>query len=456
MSLRWLRPSYAAAASFGYAGSVSSSAASTLPAIGDVLAERYRLVRKIAEGGMGIIYEAEHLRLRQRVALKVLAPEGGHTKETVARFEIEARVCASLRSPNAVRVIDVDRNSSGVCFMAMELLKGRDLAQELDERKRLPLEEAVDIAMQIAAGMSEAHRLGVVHRDLKPPNVFLCHLGPQISRRLVKVLDFGISKLEASASRKLTSRFDVFGTSYYMSPEHIRSAAEVDARSDIWALGVLLFEMLTGKLPFEGTPTGVMLSIANDEPIRPTSLLPDLPSEIEQILLRCLAKNPWERFATMDELQAALAPFAPAEPIDAVLARAPREALTSSVGSQGWESTPPPPGVATSSARRGFLFAVALGVPVLITVVALRLLRSDATKDPEDAAPVGAVTPPASSASSSVAPTLETPSATSGAAERPAPVATAEPVPRSRPVARPAPRPPALPSSTARKPVNRL
>src|SRR5262249_38275278 len=151
-------------------------------------------------------------------------------------------------------------------------LRGRDLQTELDERKQLSVEVAVDVAMQIATGMTEAHRLGVVHRDLKPANVFLCELGPGIDRRLAKVLDFGISKLDAAGSRKLTSRYEVFGTPYYMSPEHVRAAAEVDARSDIWALGVLLFEMLTGRLPFEGTPTGVMLSIATDPPIKPTTL----------------------------------------------------------------------------------------------------------------------------------------------------------------------------------------
>jgi eukaryotic-like serine/threonine-protein kinase len=419
------------------------------PAVGDVVAERYRLVREIAQGGMAVVFEAVHVRLRQRVALKVLLPDVGD-REATRRFELEARVSASLQNPNVVHVVDVDRTESGLPFMAMELLVGRDLQSELDTHKKLPVHLAVDIAMQVCDGMAEAHGRGVVHRDLKPPNVFLCELGPTVDRRLVKVLDFGISKVESA--KKHTTRFDVFGTPYYMSPEHVRSAAEVDARSDIWSLGVLLFEMLTGRLPFEGTQTGVMVSIAQDPPTRPTAIVPELPPSLEAIVLRCLAKNPWERFSTMEELRAALAPFGPPEPMAAVLARAPRQG--SLVGDVVDSIAPGPVRSAgqNNGGRRAFFTALAVGLPlVVLLIVGLRITRA---RPSEHAARALAEPTPSAHAEATV-PVDVTPAAPL-AQDAP----SAPPAPTSSPVLHPsASRPvvrPHAPPPTKTKPVSRL
>jgi len=279
-----------------------------LPREGTLVGGKYKVVGVLGEGGMGVVYEALHVRIGQRVAIKMLHPHMLAQPELLGRFEREARAAGQLRSPHAVRVIDVDATAEGLPFMVMELLEGRDIADDLHVRGQLPIDEAVECVLQACEAMAEAHALGIVHRDLKPSNLFLAREG---SRVVVKVLDFGISKMAAKdVEVQVTSTLATMGTPLYMSPEQIRSAKNVDARSDVWSLGVILFELLTGRAPFVGTAMAVSAAIVADPPPSPRELRPDVPEALEQVVLRALTKSPDARWQDVQSMSAALAPFA--------------------------------------------------------------------------------------------------------------------------------------------------
>ena len=292
-----------------------------LPKPGDTIAGKYKLVRTIGEGGMGVVYEATHLRLRQRLAIKVLRPDVPEFDEVVARFEREARAAAQLESIHTARVIDVDTMPNGLPYIVMEFLDGRDLDAELEATGPMAVQDAVDIVLQVADAMTEAHARGIVHRDLKPSNLFVCPVDEQ-TRPIVKVLDFGISKCE-SEDAKLTPTHDYFGTPYYAAPEQLRAATAADARSDVWSLGAILFELLTGRTPFVGTPTSVIAKVVSEPVPWPTELRPDLPRELARIVIRALERDPQERFQNMRELALALEPLGPKQRGAAEAARAP-------------------------------------------------------------------------------------------------------------------------------------
>lgn len=291
---------------------------------GTILAGKYRIDRMLGAGGMCLVYEAEHVHLKQSVALKILKPELARDATAVARFAQEARAAAQLRSANVARVHDVDRLPDGQPYITMELLVGHDLGTELQRRYALPVELAVDYVRQAASGISEAHALGIVHRDLKPENLFLTELGETTERRLLKILDFGIAKNVHDGERKLTAPDAVFGTVDYMSPEQIRSASSVDHRTDIWSLGVILFELLTGRTPYAGDARSVIAQIVSDPVVPPSRLVPTLPPGLVAVVMKTLAKDPAARFQSAEELRRALAPFTDGvEPITNVLARLP-------------------------------------------------------------------------------------------------------------------------------------
>ncbi|MEQ9319647.1 MAG: serine/threonine-protein kinase, partial [Polyangiaceae bacterium] len=252
--------------------------------VGDVLAGKYEVVGHIGEGGMGYVFEGVHRGLNQRVAIKVLQRRKGHDDELIARFEREARAAAKLQSEHTARVMDVDTLADGTPFMVMELLEGHDLEAELCRFGKLPVVEAVDIVLQACSAMAEAHQRGIVHRDLKPPNLFLCERGGVVT---VKLLDFGISKMVTEEDKSVTQTSSSLGTPLYMSPEQIRSAKHVDARTDIWSLGVILYELIAGTTPFEAdSPTAVIAAITADTPRPLAQTGPDVPVPLSEVVMK--------------------------------------------------------------------------------------------------------------------------------------------------------------------------
>lgn len=295
------------------------------PAIGHVLDGKYRIERVLGEGGMGIVYEAVHTKLEQRVAIKLMLPEMQDRPNLLARFEREARAAAKLKSKHVPRVYDVDVTSDGLPFIVMELLTGRDLATLLEQRQLLPAGEAVHYIMQAASALREAHVRGIVHRDLKPANVFLAEEDDGV---VVKVLDFGISKELLSGKVGLTSEHAIVGTVFYMSPEQVR-AGTIDHRSDIWSLGALLFELLSGRPPFLGSLTRVSADIVSVDPPELRSLRPEVPAGLAAAVHRALQRNPNARFPDMLTLMQALEPFSPSRSLTSYEDRASQRRVSS-------------------------------------------------------------------------------------------------------------------------------
>ncbi len=274
---------------------------------GDVLAGKYRVERVLGVGGMGIVVSATHLELGERVAVKFLLPSAAANPDAAARFLREARAAARIKSDYVARVIDVGRLDTGAPYMVMEYLDGCDLGAEV-ERGALAIEDAVDYVIQACHAMAEAHALGIVHRDLKPANLFLTQRSD--GSRIVKVLDFGISKTAEIADQQLTKTSTMMGSPFYMSPEQMRSAKDVDHRTDIWALGVVLYQLLAGRPPFHGDTLPELLSrILTETPAALVSLRAEVKGELDAIAFRCLEKTPQARFDNVGELARALGPF---------------------------------------------------------------------------------------------------------------------------------------------------
>ncbi|MDI1437449.1 serine/threonine protein kinase [Polyangium sorediatum] len=273
---------------------------------GDSLLGKYQVERILGQGGMGVVVAVRHLELGELFAIKLLLPKISERPNAVSRFVREARAAARLRSEHVVRVHDVGRLEGGAPYMIMEHLEGDDLAVLLQRRGHLPLEDAATLVIQACDVLAEAHALGIVHRDLKPSNLFL------VRRRngspCLKVLDFGISKqTEGVPAAEQTDSGAILGSLLYMSPEQMLSPKAVDQRSDIWAMGVVLYELTTGKRPFEGDSLANLLRVVlHNEPPPPTSLQPELPAALDEVVLRCLRKRPEERYANAEELAAAV------------------------------------------------------------------------------------------------------------------------------------------------------
>ncbi len=278
--------------------------------LGSVLAGRYEVLSVIGEGGMGEVYKARRRDDGVIVAVKVLRKELLTDHDAVERFRREARAASALTSPYVARIFDVGASAEGQPFLVMELLDGADLMDEIDTRGALLPEEAAAYVAQACLAMAEAHDRGIVHRDLKPSNLFIARIG---SRRIVKVLDFGISKVQSLGDAKLTSTRMSFGTPLYMSPEQIRSTKLVDARTDIWSLGVILYEALTGQPPFVAeTPGGLAVIISVDPHVPPSHVRPGVPAGLDAVVAKALTKDPSARFQNVRELFEALRPFGPA------------------------------------------------------------------------------------------------------------------------------------------------
>jgi eukaryotic-like serine/threonine-protein kinase len=279
---------------------------------GEILAGKYRVERVLGMGGMGVVVAATHLDLLELRALKFMLPTALDNAEAVERFLREARAAARLRSEHVARVHDVGRLDTGAPYMVMEYLAGADLGSILKQRGSIPAPEVALYAIQACSALAEAHGAGIIHRDLKPANLFLTRR-PDGSP-CIKVLDFGISKVSGPGSDfEMTKTHAVLGSPHYMSPEQMRSARNVDARSDVWSLGVILYKLTTGKAPFRGQNiTELIAAVLEGAPPPPSQLRAGLPVALDAVIARCLARKPEARFQSVTELAAALMPFAPA------------------------------------------------------------------------------------------------------------------------------------------------
>ena len=278
---------------------------------GDLIAGKYEVIKLIGSGGMGYVVSAMHVELGEVVALKFLRPEALQIEELVERFAREARAAAKIRSEHVARVYDVGVLPDGVPFIVMEHLAGQDLADVLQQRGPLPIKVAVEYVMQACEALAAAHASGVVHRDIKPENLFLTQHAQGLD--FIKILDFGISKVAlAPGKRGFVRTMMPLGSPVYMSPEQIRSSEGVDARTDIWSLGCVLYELLTGTVAFN-EPSLMQLSAAilEHEPVPLHEYVPDVPVELENVVLRCLEKDADKRYGNIAELAIALYPFAP-------------------------------------------------------------------------------------------------------------------------------------------------
>jgi serine/threonine-protein kinase len=437
---------------------------------GDVLAGKYRVERVLGVGGMGVVVAATHLQLDQLVALKFMLPEVLKNANHVTRFLREARAVVRLKGEHVTRVLDVGTLENGAPYIVMEYLEGDDLAGTLGKRGSLPIGEACAYIMQACEAMAEAHAQSIVHRDLKPQNLFLTRR-PDGSP-FVKVLDFGISKTSLSDTEgfQATHTSAMMGSPAYMSPEQIKSSKDVDARTDIWALGVILYQLVTGRVPFDaGTMVELCVRVLNHEPEPLRSVRPDVPPAFEAIVARCLRKDRADRYANIAELVADLAPFVPRagietlERVSRLLKVVPR-ITDPAIVAQASPASTNPHGLATTLGgaagvsvtntpaprRRWALAAIATGVVVLgvIVFVATR------STDPQQPAVAPLAAPPGDRAAVVPAPDAAVPVAVPTIDAAPAPIAvpaidagvapvvvTAKPKPKKLATVRPVTKP---------------
>ncbi len=276
---------------------------------GRIILDRYRIIRVIGRGGMGVVVEAEHLALGSRVAIKFLRDDVHSEISPDARFMREARLAARMSSPHSCHVHDYGVWDRGP-FLVMELLEGRTLAAELAQRRRLPWPEVVEYIIQACDALGEAHSLGAVHRDIKPSNLFLMQVPGRAPR--LKVLDFGGARIPGHSVSKddepsLTDASTLIGTPAYISPEQLNDPKRLTSRSDVWSLGVVLYELLAGRQPFrDAWVPKLLVQIAREEPLRLEDLDPELPLGLCELVHRCLSKSPEQRFANAGELGLAL------------------------------------------------------------------------------------------------------------------------------------------------------
>jgi len=279
------------------------------PFVGVVLGNKYRIEKKIGEGGMGKIYLSRHITLNKRYAIKMLNPEFSNNQEAIERFRREAVAAAELDHPNIINVTDIDYSAQdgrgGQAYIVMEFLDGRELRAALRQSPVLPLQRSLRILYQVARALDAAHAKGIIHRDLKPENIFLVDRADQ--KDVAKILDFGISKIKGARASNLTQTGMVIGTPHYMAPEQARGDRNVDHRVDVYALGAIAYEMMTGNLPVNGdSPTAILMKILLEEPAPPEFFNPTISPPLSAAIKRAMAKDPNDRFASCGEFIDAL------------------------------------------------------------------------------------------------------------------------------------------------------
>jgi serine/threonine protein kinase len=340
--------------------------------VGAVVAGKYRVDALLGRGGMGAVYQATHQAIGKRVALKFLWRDSTRDPETVTRFQREAEAASQVESAHIVQIFDSGISDNGLPFLVMELLVGEDLRTRLRRVGHLPLPEAVHIAGQVARGLIRAHEAGIVHRDLKPDNVYLCRRDDD--PMFVKIVDFGISKVArpSNTANTLTRRGVVLGTAFYMSPEQAQAYRDVDGRTDLFSLGAILYEMLTGHPPHTGPAyEAVLIDICTKDAPDVRIRAPDVPPGVAEVVIRALCRNRDQRFQRAEEFYDALARAAPGMLRTGSSSGGPAPVLSLADG------TPAPPGAAgdlTSRTSSGTTVqaesSVAPGVQTRRTVVA--------------------------------------------------------------------------------------
>lgn len=450
-----------------------------------------RLVRKLGQGGMGSVWVADHLTLHTQLALKFVSTE--HASDAVARerFSREAAAAAQMKHPHVVQVFDHGVSVQGLPFIAMELLEGEDLGRRIGRVGRLSLQQTNVIIGQACKALGRAHSMGLVHRDIKPDNIFLTDLDGET---FVKVLDFGIAKHLDPSAKSVTSTGTMIGTPYYMSPEQLTSAKHVDPRADLWSIAVVAYHCLTGRVPFDGDALGaVFIAIDRGKFAPPTQLVPGLPASVDAWFARALASEPSARFSTAKELAQrfddavrghAGEPVAPQQPVLDVsrtfagaIATSPAVAQLERLGSSSQDASVPVPvraptlgGAAVTSADRTRRAWPAMAVAAVVIAAlafgvgavawrswssAARAAASSASVEPPPAATPPEPQEPALAASASAPPEVPQLEPIPAAAPPPREAKHSEPAvasapPSSPPAAStPASAPPVPPSASA-------
>jgi eukaryotic-like serine/threonine-protein kinase len=411
------------------------------PREGDVLAGKFRIERVLGIGGMGMVVSAMHIHLDERVAIKFLLPDALSNPEAVARFGREARAAVKIKSEHVARVIDVGALENGAPYMVMELMRGRDLSVVLRDSGPLPVNVAVQYVLQACEALAEAHAIGIVHRDLKPANLFLTARAD--GSPCIKVLDFGISKVTnvsgSGSDMGMTRTQSIMGSPLYMSPEQMASAKDVDQRADVWAVGCVLYELITGRVPFEAeTMPQLCTLILHQEPPHPRSVRPDVPDGVAEAIMRCLRKDRAQRYPNVAALAMDLAGFSPdagprsAERISRVLSSSgvsstelvssnfPGHTASSNTGSQAWGRTQ-----VSRGNRAVWLGAIVAGLLALGGVVAWKASTHTAAVSPDVSAAAAPVAKPPAPVEQPVQPPTAAPAAVSVAAPVTAPIVSA-------------------------------
>jgi serine/threonine-protein kinase len=435
---------------------------------GDVIDGKYRVERVLGVGGMGMVVSAIHLKLEERVAIKVVLPELASQPEVTERFLREGRAAVKIRSQHVARVLDVAASPDGTPYMVMEYLEGSDLARQVETTGPLGVVEAVGYVLEACEAIAQAHAQGIVHRDLKPANLFLTTNAD--GQATVKVLDFGISKMGVAnapvADGGLTKTSAMMGSPTYMAPEQMRSTRRVDARADIWGIGAVLYELVAGRPAFTGeTMAELLVTIMQDAHAPLHRVRPDVPAELGAVVDRCLEKDPDKRFQSVADLATALDPFGPESAraltarIRRTLARAPQASSADISAGPSPVAAEPAAAAQTAGAwaaivaqqkRRPITVVAAAAAALAIALVAVVSSRGGRSKTSEPMpVPIAAMASPATAPAPSASPETESaPNAAPGIAAPSAPASPASPVRTARPVG-PAP---ARPQKTPTKP----